>query len=242
MRPAAPSTTTHGRRPSRSMILTPARRPVTSRQKNPMFYSTQANDHGLPFNPIKAIVAPRPIGWISSVNAAGQINLAPYSFFNLLVAQPPIIMFSSEGWKDSVSFISETREFVCNLATYDLRAEMNETSSPIAAGESEFDLAGLEMAPSQLVRPPRVRRSPAALECRLIEIQHLKRVDGSLLDAWQVIGEVVGVHIYDEYIKDGRFDMLAAKPIARCGYLDFVAAESVFSLSRPQGGGDPTGG
>jgi flavin reductase (DIM6/NTAB) family NADH-FMN oxidoreductase RutF len=207
-----------------------------------MFYSTKANDHGLPFNPIKAIVAPRPVGWISSVNKAGAVNLAPYSFFNLLVASPPIVMFSSEGWKDTVAFVSETREFVCNLATYDLRSEMNQTSFAAEAGQSEFELAGLETAPSIFVRPPRVKRSPTALECKLIEIQQIKRADGSKLDAWQVIGEVVGVHINDAYISNGRFDMLAARPVARCGYLDFIAAEQAFAIPRPEGGGDPTGG
>lgn len=207
-----------------------------------MFYSTDANDHGLQFNPVKAIVAPRPIGWISSMGLDGRINLAPYSFFNLLVARPPIVMFSSEGWKDTVEFISETREFVCNLASYELRHEMNETAAPAERGSNEFELVGLEMAPSRLVRPPRVARSPAALECKLVEIRQIKRADGTELDAWQVIGDVVGVHIDEAYIKEGRFDMLAAKPVARCGYLDFVAAAEAFTMPRPQGGGNPTGG
>lgn len=207
-----------------------------------MFYSTDVNDHGLKYNPVKAIVAPRPIGWISSVNAAGEINLAPYSFFNLLVARPPIVMFSSEGWKDSVANIKETGEFVCNLASYELRSEMNESSAALEHGHSEFELTGLEMAASEIVRPPRVKRSPAALECKLVEIQQIKRADGTLLNAWQVIGDVVGVHIDDAYIKDGRFDMLAARPVARCGYLDFASVSEAFSMPRPLGGGNPTGG
>lgn len=207
-----------------------------------MFYSTEENNHGLPYNPIKALVAPRPIGWISSVNGAGEVNLAPYSFFNLLLANPPLVAFASEGRKDSLAFIEESGEFVCNLATYELRHEMNATSSPLERGHSEFEHAGLEMAPSEMVRAPRVKRSPAALECKLVEIQQLKTSDGALTNGWLIIGHVVGVHIEDEYIVDGRFDMVAAQPIARCGYLDFVVADKVFSIERPAGGGNPTGG
>ena len=207
-----------------------------------MFYSTQVNDHGLEFNPIKAIVAPRPIGWISTVSAQGEVNLAPYSYFNLLAAAPPIVMFSSEGWKDSVAFVSETGEFVCNLVSYELRMQMNETSGGFARGTNEFEQAGLEMAESVLVKPPRIRRSPAALECKLVEVRQVRRADSTPLDVWQVVGEVVGVHIDDEYIEDGKFNMLAAKTVARCGYLDYIAAEQTFSFPRPAGAGNPTGG
>lgn len=207
-----------------------------------MYYSTEENNHGLPYNPIKAIVAPRPIGWISSVSKSGEVNLAPYSFFNLLLANPPLVAFASEGRKDSLTFIEETGEFVCNLATYELRHEMNATSSPLLRGQNEFEHAGLEMSPSEMVTPPRVKRSPAAMECKLVEIQQLKTSDGVLTDGWLIIGHVVGVHIEDEYLVDGRFDMVAAQPIARCGYLDFVVADKVFSIERPAGGGNPTGG
>lgn len=207
-----------------------------------MFYSTETNDHGLRFNPIKAIVAPRPIGWISTISARGEVNLAPYSYFNLLAAKPPIVMFSSEGWKDTVAFVSESGEFVCSLVSYELREEMNETSGAFPRGTSEFEKVGLEMAESVFVRPPRIKRSPAALECRLVEVRQVRRADATLLDAWQVVGEVIGVHIDDAYIEDGKFNMLAAKSVARCGYLDYIAAEHVFSFPRPLGGGDPTGG
>ncbi len=202
-----------------------------------MFYDTETNAHGLPHDPVKAIVAPRPIGWISSVSAAGAVNLAPYSFFNMFASAPPIVGFSSEGLKDSVSFIAETKEFVCNLATYDLRDAVNATSAPLPRGSSEFEHAGLETAPSRLVKPPRVKASPAALECRLVSIQELETHDGRKLDRWLVLGQVVGVHIDDRFIVNGRFDMAGAGTIARCGYADYIVADHVFSLSRPKGGG-----
>jgi flavin reductase (DIM6/NTAB) family NADH-FMN oxidoreductase RutF len=134
-----------------------------------MFYDTQKNDHGLPYNPFKAIVAPRPIGWITSMSAKGEVNLAPYSFFNGITDKPPIVMFSSEGVKDSVAFAEETTEFVCSLATFDLRDQMNGTSAPLPRGENEMSATGLEAAPSRLVKPPRVAASPCALECKWLQ-------------------------------------------------------------------------
>src|SRR5262249_50713656 len=134
-----------------------------------MFYDTRLNDHGLPHNPFKAIVAPRPIGWITSMSGNGEVNLAPYSFFNGITDRPPIVMFSTEGPKDSVAFVEETKEFVCSLATYDLRVAMNETSAPLARGVNEMKAAGLDPAPSKLVKPPRVAASPCALECKWLK-------------------------------------------------------------------------
>src|SRR5579871_2459791 len=131
-----------------------------------MFYQTDKNDHGLPHDPFKAIVAPRPIGWITSMSAKGEVNLAPYSFFNGITDKPPIVMFSSEGAKDSVVFAEETKEFVCSLATFDLQFQMNGTSAPLPRGENEMIPTGLEAAPSKLVKPPRVAASPCALECK----------------------------------------------------------------------------
>ncbi len=125
-----------------------------------MFYDTRKNDHGLPHNPFKAIVAPRPIGWITTMSSKGETNLAPYSFFNGITDKPPIVMFSSEGAKDSVAFAEETKEFVCSLATFDLRDQMNGTSAPLQRGECEMKATGLEAAPSRLVKPPRVAASP----------------------------------------------------------------------------------
>ena len=140
-----------------------------------MFYETSKNDHGLPHNPFKAIVAPRPIGWITSMSAKGEINLAPYSFFNGITDKPPIVMFSSEGPKDSVAFVEETKEFVCSLATFDLRDQMNGTAAPLPRGASEMQATGLEAAPSRLVKPPRVAASPCALECKWLKTVSLRR-------------------------------------------------------------------
>ena len=201
-----------------------------------MFYDTQTNGHGLPHDPFKAIVAPRPIGWISSLGADGSVNLAPYSFFNAFSSRPPIVGFASEGPKDSVSFIAETREFVCNLVTFDLRNEMNATSAPLPRGTSEFIHAGLETAPSTLVKPPRVKASPVALECKLVEIKELTDSDGKSVNSFLVLGHVVGIYINEAFIKDGRFDIVAAGTIARCGYTDYAVVDDLFSITRPKGG------
>ncbi len=133
-----------------------------------MFYGAVKNDHGLRYDPFKAIVAPRPIGWITSMNVKGEINLAPYSFFNGISSRPALVMFSSEGLKDSVSFIAETGEFVCNLATWDLHEAMNATSAPVPRGVNEMERAGLAPAPSRRVKPPRVAARPCALRLRPI--------------------------------------------------------------------------
>jgi flavin reductase (DIM6/NTAB) family NADH-FMN oxidoreductase RutF len=201
-----------------------------------MFYEPGRTSHGLPHDPFKAIVAPRPIGWISAMSAKGEVNLAPYSFFNAVSTHPPLVMFSSEGLKDAVAFIAETGEFVCNLSTFALRHEMNATSAPLPRGTSEFAHAGLATAPSRIVRPPRVAASPAALECRVISVQELSDVEGVKLDRHVVFGQVVGVHIDDALITNGRFDIVAAQPIARCGYQDYAMISQVFSLTRPPGG------
>jgi flavin reductase (DIM6/NTAB) family NADH-FMN oxidoreductase RutF len=199
-----------------------------------MFYETAKNDHGLPFDPLKAIVAPRPIGWITSVGANGEINLAPYSFFNALSTRPPIVGFSSESLKDSVALVEETKEFVCNLATYDLRDAMNKTSASLPRGVNEMDVAGLAAAPSRLVKPPRVAASPCALECRWLQTVRLKDLDGRTLERYFVIGQVVGIHIDDRFIKNGMLDTAAMRPIARCGYQDYAMVDETFSLVRPQ--------
>lgn len=190
----------------------------------------------LPHDPFKAIVAPRPIGWISSMGRDGSVNLAPYSFFNAIGSRPALVMFSSEGPKDSVSNITETMEFVCSLATYDLRDAMNATSAPLPRGTSEFVAAGLTPAPSRVVRPPRVAESPVALECKAIEVKALTDLDGRPMGNHLVIGQVVGVHIDDGMIVDGRFDLTLARPIARCGYKDYAVVTELFELERPPGG------
>jgi flavin reductase (DIM6/NTAB) family NADH-FMN oxidoreductase RutF len=203
-----------------------------------MFYEPQARDRTvLPHDPFKAIIAPRPIGWITTMSKDGAVNLAPYSFFNAFSANPPIIGFSSESPKDSAAFSDETREFTFNLATYELRERMNQTSAPLPRGISEFTHAELTPAPSRLVKPPRVLESPAALECVVTEIVALKNRQGAPAGALLVIGEVVGVHLDDRLVADGRFDTAAAKPIARCGYQDYAVVKELFSIVRPPGAG-----
>lgn len=199
-----------------------------------MFYEYDKRDKTrLPHDPFKAIVAPRPIGWVTSISLKGEVNLAPYSYFNGINSRPNLLMFASEGRKDSVTFIAETREFVCNLATWDLREQMNLTSAPLPRGVNEMQRAGLEAAPSRLVKPPRVAASPCALECKLIKIVAMETADGAPVDCHVVFGQVVGVHIDDRFIVDGRLDTAAMKPIARCGYDQYAVVESVFSMIRP---------
>jgi flavin reductase (DIM6/NTAB) family NADH-FMN oxidoreductase RutF len=199
-----------------------------------MFYETARNDHGLARDPFKAIVAPRPIGWITSMSAKGEINLAPYSFFNAVSEDPPIVLFSSEGPKDSLVFVEETKEFVCNLATFELRNAMVETSGQFPRGVNEMDQSGLAPAPSRLVRPPRVAASPCALECRLLQIIDLKDMQGRPSSRYVAFGQVVGIHIDDRFIKDGRLDTAAMQPIARCGYGDYSVVDKVFAMTRPK--------
>lgn len=191
----------------------------------------------LPHDPLKAIIAPRPVGWVSTMGSGGAVNLAPYSFFNAFSSRPMILGFSSEGEKDSVTFARETGEFVWNLASYGLRDAMNASSAPLPRGVSEFEHAGLAPAPSRLVKPPRVAASPASLECKVTEIIDLKDAHGRLIGAHLVLGEVVGVHIDDRFIIDGRFDTAAAQPLARCGYADYAVVGEVFALVRPPGAG-----
>lgn len=201
-----------------------------------MIYSSTGQPHDLKHDPFKAIVAPRPIGWISALNAKGEVNLSPYSFFNAISSRPNIVMFSSENRKDAVAFIEETGEFTCSLVTRALAEQMNLTSAPLPRGESEYAHAGLEMAPSRFVRPPRVAASPAALECKLLSVQQLRDLDGQDVPRWMVLGQVVGVFIDEAYIRDGRFDTAAANPIARCGYADYAEVSELFSITRPPGG------
>lgn len=200
-----------------------------------MFYET-AKGSGLPHDPMKAIVAPRPIGWISAMGRDGGVNLSPYSFFNAFSTRPTIVGFGSDGRKDAVSLIAETREFVCNLATWDFREAMNQTSAPLPRGESEFGFAGLEAEASTMVKPPRVKGVAAALECRLVEIKQLADSTGAVLDNWLVLGHVVGIYIDDALIRDGRFDTAGARPIARCGYFDYAVVDELFQMRRPAGG------
>lgn len=191
--------------------------------------------HGLPHDPFKAIVAPRPVGWISTRGSDGTVNLAPYSFFNAVAGRPPIVMFSSDGEKDSVSLARESGEFVCNFASADLADRMNRTSASVPRGTSEFDLAGLATAPCRIVAAPRVAAAPAALECVVTRIMQQHDRNGTTLDVWTVFGEVVGVHIAAAFLEDGRFDTAKADPVMRMGYRDFGRLGPVFALDRPDG-------
>ena len=199
-----------------------------------LFYEPAARPRTiLPHDPFKAIIAPRPIGWVSTLSASGQVNLAPYSFFNAFNDRPPIIAFASTGYKDSVANVAETGEFVWNMPTYALRDAMNKTAAPLPRGSSEPAFAGIEMAPCRLVAPPRVAASPAILECKLVEVKRLTDRHGAVLDTWLVLGEVVGVHLDPLYVKDGVLDMAAMRPIARCGYADYITADQPFAMERP---------
>ena len=199
-----------------------------------VFYAPDARPRDLlPHDPLKAIVAPRPIGWVSTISAAGAVNLAPYSFFNQIHTRPAILALASEGRKDTIRNLEEVGEFVWNLVSYDLREAMNASSATVAPGIDEFELAGLAKAPSRLVRPPRVAAAKAALECRLVEIVQVKTASGRALDGWLAIGEVVGVHIDDAVIRDGRVDGAALRAIARCGYDEYALVGELFAMKRP---------
>ncbi|GEP03938.1 flavin reductase family protein [Methylobacterium oxalidis] len=191
----------------------------------------------LPHNPLKALVAPRPIGWISAMNRDGALNLAPYSFFNAVADD--MVAFSSSGRKDAMTFAEEGGEFVCNLATFDLREAVNATSAPLPRGDSEFDFAGLATAPSRKVRPPRVAAAPAAIECRWLQTVPLVPLGGGEPGNFLVIGQVVSVYIDDRFVADGRVDTGAMRPIMRGGYFDYFTAtpEARFEMRRPKGGG-----
>ncbi len=193
--------------------------------------------HGLPHDPLNAIIGPRPIGWIASVNAAGQRNLAPYSFFNCFNYHPPIIGFCSVGWKDSAANISATGEFVWNLATRPLAEAMNNCSASLPAGQDEFSFAGLTPVKGTRVAAHRVAESPVNFECKLTQCIQLQAADGARIDSWLVLGEVVAVHIATSLIDEhGVYQTAAAQPILRAGgpsaYYG-ISDEQRFDLIRP---------
>ncbi len=204
-----------------------------------MFYKI-GSPHGLPHDPLKSCIVPRPIGWISTISAEGVVNLAPYSFFNGVAGSPPMVMFATNGKqphgaKDSVANAEATGEFVCNMATWELRQEMNRTSAPVPPEEDEFELAGLETEPSELVKPPRVKASPTHLECLYHTTLELPcDIEGGRNAI--CVGRVIGVHIRDEFLTDGRIDIERIRPLARLGYQDYTVAEKVFQIIRPTKG------
>lgn len=190
--------------------------------------------HGLPHSPIKAIIAPRPIGWISTLSRSGKANLAPYSFFNIVSEKPPILLFSSEGRKDTIRNIEATGEFVFNLATRDLAQAMNISSGDWPSDTDEFEMAGLEKLASESVSAPRVSGAPAAMECKLLDIRQLVDVEGRDVGAEIITGQVVRVHIRGDVLRHGQFDIAKAGTIARAGYRgDYIAVTETFEMLRP---------
>ena len=199
-----------------------------------MFY-TPSEVKVLPHNPFKAIVSPRPIGWISSVDKNQNVNLAPYSFFNAIADDPPMVMFSTNGKKsdqknikDSASNIIETEEFVVNMVSKALLKSMNKSSGNYPKNVDEFEICNLQKANCNLVSVPRISKSPASLECKLFQVLKLPGKDNNM-----IIGEVVGIHLSDDFLKNGIFDILDFMPIARLGYKDYTTISKKFALERP---------
>jgi flavin reductase (DIM6/NTAB) family NADH-FMN oxidoreductase RutF len=197
-----------------------------------MFYQP-TDGHGLEFDPFKAIIAPRPIGWISTVNERGQPNLAPYSFFNAMSTQPHMLGFTSVKMKHSMVNAHRTGEFVFNFVSAPLLEAMNTSSLVLEEGVNEFDVAELEMAPSRLVQPPRVAASPAAMECKVVNFLEFNDLEGRPSNRYLIVGQVVGVHIKDDFIRSGRFDLLRAQPVSRCGYRDYALVENLLEVMPP---------
>jgi flavin reductase (DIM6/NTAB) family NADH-FMN oxidoreductase RutF len=200
-------------------------------------YYEPRHGHGLKHDPFNAIVGPRPIGWIASQDGKGRVNLAPYSFFNAFCYVPPIVGFSSIGWKDTVANIRETKEFTWNLATKHIAEQMNMTSATVPHEVDEFTLAGLTKAPSRTIAVPRVAESFVSFECRLTQMIRLAGADGRDADAWMTFGEVVAVHIDKSLIRDGIYQTAEAHPILRAGRMgDYVEVrpDMMFEMPRPR--------
>ncbi|WP_287809434.1 flavin reductase family protein [Pseudomonas sp.] len=200
-------------------------------------YYEPSQGHGLPHDPFNAIVGPRPIGWISSQDEHGRLNLAPYSFFNAFNYVPPIIGFSSIGRKDSLNNIEKTGEFAWNLATRPLAEQMNQSCAAVAPEVDEFALSGLTPVASRVIAVPRVLESPVSFECKVTQIIQLQGVDKCPVPSWLILGEVVAVHIAKALLKDGVYDTAAAQPILRGGgpadYFE-IGPEAIFKMFRPR--------
>jgi flavin reductase (DIM6/NTAB) family NADH-FMN oxidoreductase RutF len=197
-----------------------------------LFYDAIRNDHGFENDPFKALVAPRPIGWISTLSPEGVANLAPYSFFNAVSERPHYVVFGSGGRKDSVRNAEAAGEFAVNLATFELREQMNASSANAPPHVDEFELARLTKAPCRLIKVPRVAESPVCLECKLFKVIELPDDEGKVGD-WLTIGRVIGIHIADRFIDNGRVDTAAMKPIARLGYSEYATVETAWRMRRP---------
>ncbi len=205
-----------------------------------MFYKT-TDHHGLRYDPFNALVAPRPIGWISSVDKAGQVNLAPFSYFNAISKRPPMVMFACNahhltagGDKDTLKNVRETGEFVANIATLSLKDAVNLSSKPVDRDCNEFDLTGLTPVESSIVTPPRVAESPANLECKVIDIVPMLEDPATGQKNTVVFGHVLAVHIQDQYVEDGYVRTDLIQPLARLGYFEYSAVEETFTIPRPE--------
>jgi len=204
-----------------------------------MYYEPGVSDHGLPFDPFKSCVVPRPIGWISTVGRDGVDNLAPFSQFQNVGFDPPIVMFSANQdsggrRKDSVVNAEALGEFVWNMATYALREAVNISSEELPAAVDEFERAGLTKMESRLVRPKRVGESPVQFECRYMQTVRLPG-NGVMGTVDVVFGKVLAIHVADEILTDGKIDIARIRPLARLGYYDYTCVENVFSMAPPGG-------
>ena len=213
-----------------------------------MFYETERNQHGLPHDPFLSCVVPRPIGWITTINRAGVINLAPFSFFNGVALDPPQVMLGAGsqhlegGVTDTQKNLEETGEFVANFVTWELREQQSVTATHVGRDVSEVGLAGLEMTPSRLVKPPRVKASPIHLEgvyVKTVELLANKPATHVSNPYFLVLGKIIGVHINDDIMTDGMVDASKFRPLARMGYMDYAVIDHVFPLPFPDLGPDP---
>lgn len=194
---------------------------------------------GLDRNPVTALVLPRPIAWVSTLGADGTANLAPFSFSGMVSQSPAMVMFCANashidgGEKDTLKNVRATGEFVFNIATFELRHQMNASSAPLERGKDEFDLIGLEKAASRIVKPPRVAQSPVSLECSVVTIVDLPADEVTAQRNCLTIGRILGVHVKQELIRDGKIDIMRSQPLARLGYLDYATCQDVFTMVRP---------
>ena len=205
-----------------------------------MFYEINKNNHGLKYNPFKSCIIPRPIAWITTVSEDGVDNCAPYSFFNGVASEPPMVMFanngpapSKRGPKDTFSNIRNNKEFVVNISTYDSKEKMNQTCAPLESEKSEIDFASLETKTSKLIKPKSLKISPINMECILYKVIDLPVINDSDYNGI-ILGEVIGISIEDDYIKDGKVDIKKLKPIARLGYMDYSVVDNIFEMNRPR--------
>ena len=204
-----------------------------------MFYETKKNNHGLKHDPFKSCIIPRPIAWITTISNDGIDNCAPYSFFNGVSSDPPMIMFANNGTavdergpRDTFSNIKENQEFVINVSTFNTKDKMNKTSARLNKRISEIEFASLDTLDSRLVKPKRLKESPINMECILYKIIDLPGITENNYNGI-LIGKVIGIHINDEYIKDGKVDVIKIKPLARLGYFDYSVIDDFFTIKRP---------